>query len=62
MDKIVLSISVAYISLMVGMTISFVGEIPECSQEPFAWYLPIQVFFLTATPVVLGYLIRMEKP
>ena len=48
-------ICVAYIAVIVGMTIGSVGEIPA-STEPFDWSLPPAMFLMLAIPAVLGYL------
>ena len=53
-------ICVAYIAVIVGMTIGSVGKMPVLT-APYNWSLPLIMFFLLATPAVVGYLAGRES-
>ncbi len=47
---------VAYIAGMTGMAMGYVGEMPKSPAEPYAWWLPLELFFFLLVPAVFGYL------
>lgn len=48
-------LGIAYIAIMVGITIGQVGEMPG-EPEPYSWWLPIGIGFICGVPFWLGYL------
>jgi hypothetical protein len=48
------------IAVIVGMTISDVGTIPECTNEPYTWHMPIYVGSIFLISFIFGCLTRIE--
>jgi hypothetical protein len=48
-----------YIAFFVGLAYASVGTLPL--NEPFPWYLPINVLFAVGFPFVMGFLAGKEE-
>lgn len=48
--------AITYISILFGITISKVGDLPNIPLEPYSWHLPILMLLVGGFPFLLGYL------
>lgn len=51
-----------YIGLVTGGALFSVGQIPECSKDPYGWQLVLTVFLMMAAPAYMGWSIGKETP
>ena len=51
---------VGYITFIIGITVSTVGNMPQIPLEPYPWWLPIQMAALLIAPAVLSYCAGLE--
>lgn len=44
-----------FVAFMVGFGASSIGELPKHPDEPFPWYSPLLMLFITGLPALLAY-------
>ena len=51
-----LILGVAYIFFITGMVVGEVGNIPECTNEPYDYWFPVKIFFIFGGMFFWGWL------
>jgi integral membrane sensor domain MASE1 len=51
-----------YIAYVLGSTAMLVGEMPECRDTPYAWWIIPQIGAVIIAPFVLGYIAGRLDP